>query len=124
MIYLLDVSALLAWLLEKHPLNGAMLSWETGKRVAVCPITELGFLRISCNTYGASLEDARQALADWKTKRQPLFVECDLPTSKGKSAPSWRKTTDFYLANLAEARGMKLATLDGGIGHSAVEVVG
>ena len=31
--------------------------------------------------------------------------------------------TDIYLAELASARGMKLATLDTGIKHSAVEAI-
>jgi hypothetical protein len=33
------------------------------------------------------------------------------------------KTTDFYLAHLAEAHGMKLATLDENIAHHAVFVI-
>ena len=123
MTYLLDVSALLAWLLDDHPENARLLAWETGKTVAVCPITELGFLRIACNTYGASLPDARQALAEWKAQRQPAFVPCAIPTADGEAAPGWKLTTDFYLGNLAAAHQMKLATLDGKMGHPAAEAI-
>jgi len=121
--YLLDVSTLLAWLVRGHQKQAAVLAWEPGKRIAICPITELGFLRICCNTYGATLTDARKALADWKAKSSPQWQPCDLPTSEGQPAPSWQNTTDFYLANLADKHGMKLATLDTKLNHPAAELI-
>jgi hypothetical protein len=41
MTYLLDVSTLLAWLTASHTSNSTVLGWESGKSVAICPITEL-----------------------------------------------------------------------------------
>jgi len=121
--YLLDVSVLLAWLVANHPDNHRVLAWERGKSVAVCPITELGVLRIACNTYGSSLTDARKALAAWTSKRKPLFLPCSIPAGDGTIAPTWQKTTDFYLGDLATAHAMRLATLDSRMGHSAAECI-
>jgi hypothetical protein len=45
-----------------------------------------------------------------------------LPALKSK-APSSNAVTDHYLAELAAANGMKLATLDSGIAHPAVELI-
>jgi predicted nucleic acid-binding protein len=47
MTYLLDVSALLALLLENHTMHARVSAWVKGKKVAVCPITELGFIRVA-----------------------------------------------------------------------------
>ena len=123
MTYLLDISTLLAWLNAAHTANDDVLRWEKGKAIAVCPLTELGFLRVSCNAYGANLPDAREALARWKTKRQPKWLACDIPTGEGTPAPTWKHTTDFYLANLAGRHGMKLATLDAHLAHPAAEKI-
>lgn len=123
MTYLLDVSVLLAWLVTNHPDNRRVLAWEAGKSVAVCPITELGFLRIACNTYGSSLTDAREALAAWMGKRKPAFVPCSIPAIDGTAAPTWQKTTDFYLGSLAAANAMRLGTLETTMGHSAAECI-
>jgi predicted nucleic acid-binding protein len=38
-------------------------------------------------------------------------------------APNSGKTTDWYLANLANAHGMRLATLDKSVKHPAAEIV-
>jgi predicted nucleic acid-binding protein len=121
--YLLDISVLLAWLLGQHPNHQDVIDWEKGKEVAICPIAELGFLRIACNTYGGTLAGARKALAEWKAKRKPTFVPCDIPASAGKEAPGWQHATDFYMANLADHHGMKLATTDGRIRHPAAETI-
>jgi predicted nucleic acid-binding protein len=46
MTYLLDIATLLAWLWD-HEHHERVLAWQKGQTVALCPITELGFLRIS-----------------------------------------------------------------------------
>ena len=79
MTYLLDISVLLAWLWERHENHQRVLSWERGQSVAVCPLTELGFLRISASSvFGATMSQARELLQDWLQRRQPQFVSCDL----------------------------------------------
>lgn len=120
MIYLLDVSTLLALLWDTHEFNERVTRWQAHEALAVCPITELGFLRISSQpSFGLSPAEARQLLGEWKRVRQPGFVPCDLPPLAGDEPPSTGKTTDFYLASLAAKHGMKWATLDGGVKHPA-----
>lgn len=92
--------------------------------VAVCPITELGFLRISTSSaFGATMHQARRMLHDWEKQRSPDFVPCDLRALEGNEAPNSGKSTDFYLANLAAARSMRWATLDETSGHPNAFVI-
>jgi predicted nucleic acid-binding protein len=123
MTYLLDVSSLLALLWENHVHHSRILKWQVDEQIAVCPITELGFLRISTQAFNATMDDARRSLSTWLTKRKPLFIPCDERAIAGLQAPTGRQTTDFYLAHLALAHKMKLATLDEDIPHSAAFVV-
>src|SRR5687768_12292511 len=103
MTYLLDVSTLLAWLWRDHEHHRRVMSWQMGKSVAICPITELGFLRISTQpAFGATMTVVREMLAVWHQQAQPVPVPCDLPALEGTPAPDSGKTTDFYLANLAQ----------------------
>jgi predicted nucleic acid-binding protein len=98
--------------------------WRTGKELVLCPITELGFIRVSTSpAFNATMADARRTLADFIRDEQPDFVPADVRALDGQIAPTSGKTTDFYLANLADKHGLKLATFDGSINHSAVEVV-
>lgn len=64
MKYLLDVNVLLAAVWANHPQYAAADAWLNGKSVVVCPISELGFLRVSTNrkAIAAPMEDARKAL--------------------------------------------------------------
>ena len=123
--YLLDVSALMALLWDLHTDNERMTRWqETVGQVAVCPITEIGFLRICTQpAFGATVEQARKMLRDWKTAKKPEFIPCDIEALKTIAPAAGTKTTDFYLAGLAEAHGMKLATLDNNMGHAAAFLV-
>jgi hypothetical protein len=54
-----------------------------------------------------------------KHARQPVFIPCDLTPLAGDEPPGSGKTTDFYLASLAQKHGLKWATLDGGVRHPA-----
>ena len=123
MTYLLDVSTLLACLWQSHVFHQRAYDWLTGKKLAVCPITELGFLRISVAAYGADLERARGMLGAFLTKHQPTFVPCDLHALDGEKSPSGAKTTDYYLANLAQRHGMQWATLDETVKHNAAFLI-
>ncbi len=113
MKYLLDVSTLvaLAWTSNLHHANATR--WAKGKTLAVCPITELGFLRVVTSpAHNASMKQAREVLADWLQANDPEFIPADQRALEGDVAPSSGKTTDWYLANLAEKHAMKWATLD------------
>ena len=124
MTYLLDVSTLLAWLWRDHQHHDRVMSWQAGRSVAICPITELGFLRISTQqVFGATMKEAREMLSAWLQKAKPARVPCDLAVLDGRPAPVSGKTTDFYLANLARKNGMQWATLDESSSHEAAFVL-
>ena len=75
MTYLLDISVLLAWLWEKHEHHRRVLNWEAGKSIAISPLTELGFLRISTSpVFGATMQQAREMLQDWLAISQALEI--------------------------------------------------
>jgi len=123
-IYLLDVSTLIALLWDLHVHNERVTRWQEVEKLATCPLTELGFLRISTKpSFGATVGEARRMLRDWKRARKPEFVPCDLDSLDSDEPATGTRTTDFYLASLASKHGMCLATLDEGIGHKAAFLI-
>ena len=114
---------MVASLWQNHVFHQRAHSWLDGKTLAVCPITELGFLRVSVAAHGADLPHAREMLQTFLAKYDPEVVPCDLRALDGLTATTGTKTTNFYLANLAERHGMKWATLDENIKHPAAFVV-
>ena len=126
MIYLLDISLLLAAIWRTHSLHAKADAWLIGKELAVCPLSELGFLRISTHSKGpfrAGMADARFLLDDFLRKNHCAFIPADLAGLESQAANS-EVVTDCYLADLAARHAMKLATLDGRIRHKAAETVG
>ena len=124
MRYLLDVSTLMALLWERHEHHARVTAWQDEAELAVCPLSELGFLRISSQpALGASVQEARRMLRDWKQARKPAFVPCDIDALEGEAPPGSSKTTDFYLSNLAAKHGMRFATLDQSVGHKTAFVI-
>jgi uncharacterized protein len=124
MTYLLDVNALIAAIWTDHASHAVAESWIRGRALAACPLSELGFLRISTNpkALGATMPDARKLLADFSTKHHVRFIPADLPALKSSARKS-EEVTDSYLADLAHTNGMKLATLDKDISHAAAELM-
>ena len=125
MSYLLDVNVLLASIWTVHRHYPAADAWLKGKRVAVCPLVELGFLRISTNakaSFNVSMADARKALEKFLSETAATRIPDDLPALDSKAGKS-DQVTDCYLADLASKHGLKLATLDAGIKHRAAELV-
>jgi uncharacterized protein len=122
---LLDVNTLIALLWGAHEHYARAWKWlDAERKVAVCPITEIGFLRISTRpAFGATVEQARKMLRDWKTENEPEFIPCDLEALRSSAPGSGTKTTDFYLAALADSHGMKLATLENNMGHPAAFLI-
>jgi predicted nucleic acid-binding protein len=120
--WLLDVSALVARLVRSHEHHPRVNEWWAGRPLAVCPITELGFLRFAC-ALGSTMDDARNVLAEFLREEAPLFIPCDRHALDGTSAQFPRKITDIYLADLAAAHGWRFATLDEGITHPVADVI-
>ena len=56
MKHLLDVNVLLASVWANHSRHTEAFAWVEGKHIVLCPLSELGFLRISTNkkVFGAS----------------------------------------------------------------------
>ena len=124
MKYLLDVNALIAVIWTDHASHATTESWIRERDLATCPLSEIGFLRISTNpkALGATMPDARKLLEDFCSKHSVEFVPADLPALKSLARKS-EEVTDSYLAELAASKAMKLATLDSGIVHAAAELI-
>jgi toxin-antitoxin system PIN domain toxin len=124
MKHLLDVNVLLAAIWKNHPHNSAAFIWLKGKTVVLCPLVELGFLRISSNkkAINVPMQDARSALEQFFSERAAERIADDLPTLEAKARMS-EEVTDGYLAALAAKHGLKLATFDENLSHQAVELV-
>ena len=124
MKHLLDVNVLLASVWTTHPQHAIATTWLAGKAVVVCPISELGFLRISAQkkAFNFTMADARTGLEKFLSERKAARIPDDLPALDSKPATS-EQVTDHYLADLAAKHGLKFATLDAGIKHASVELV-
>ena len=124
MKYFLNINALLAAILTAHPSHQATDAWMDQKALVTCPLSELGFLRITTNprAYNVSMALARQSLETFLAAHKVEPIPADLPALKSKATRSL-KVTDCYLADLAASKGMKLATLDTGITHPAAELI-
>jgi len=125
MTFLLDVNLLIAAIWEEHADHDRVNAWLAGKRTATCPISELGFLRISSGEtfiFHAGLDVCLQLLANFAQKHHCEFVPDDFSPRK-TSARSSKQLTDLYLAELAQKHQMKLATFDRRISHPAVEII-
>jgi predicted nucleic acid-binding protein len=124
-IYLLDVNMLIAAIWRDHQDQRRVEAWLRGKQTATCPISELGFLRISTgDTFPvrAEPEPCRNALSEFVRKHRCRFIPDDFSPQK-IAAESSGQFTDLYLAELAERHRMKLATLDTRIFHRAIALV-
>ena len=125
MTHLLDVNVLLAAIWDNHPLHERAFSGIKGRSIAVCPLTELGFIRISTNpkaTFNAPMDKARELLQRFIQERKANRIPDDLPALESKPAKS-DEVTDCYLAELAARHDMKFATLDERIKHPAVALI-
>ena len=121
---LLDVSVLVALVFKNHVHHAPARHWLAGKTPVLCPLTELGFIRVALSpAHHATMDEARRALADFYTDEAAEFLPADLPALEGKPAPSAAKSTDWYLGNLADEHGLKWATLDKQANHPARELV-
>jgi predicted nucleic acid-binding protein len=124
MKHLLDISTLIALIWPSHVHSAKANAWRKGKQLALCPLTQLGFIHVSTSTaFNASMQDARKALADFIADEKPEFIPADIRALDGTPAPTSGKTTDWYLANLASAHKMQWATLDQNAKHPAAVLI-
>lgn len=126
---LLDVNALLAlgWVEhEAHAVVTARLS-RPDVRWVTCPITQLGFVRLSSTAgiFSRTLSPAQAVVAlralcadaqhDFVAEH-PSVTDCDFTALTGP-----RQTTDAYLLALARHHALVLLTLDQRLANSTVE---
>jgi uncharacterized protein len=114
MSHLLDVNFLIACGWESHAEYIRASRWlSRAKSFATCPISEMGFLRVSLSpAYGASFEDAMTALDAIARMSTHRFLR---DATRAKSLPQVSTTkdvTDAHLVHLARRNGLKLATFD------------
>jgi uncharacterized protein len=135
LIHLLDINLLLALAWPTHEHHSKAMSWLRSKQqagfleIATCPLTELGFLRISMGAMNVDFESASrwlEMLAGRKEFQTHFWSDDINPQAHFRSHPSIRisghkQLTDFYLAELALRNQGRLATLDGGMDHPATE---
>lgn len=122
--YLLDVNVLVALAWPNHVAHRAVRHWVSthrGTPMASCPLTELGFVRVSMNPLvvgeQVSLPAALELLGRYKDGLLSHFWPDDLPASAlaPLEVAGHRQVTAGYLLALAVAHGGTLVTLDTGI---------
>lgn len=111
---LLDVNILLACGWQKHEFHAECISWfDSLESYALCPITELGFLRISMSpAFGASFSDAMTVVKWFSESPRAHYIDCAQSVSPMSEVTSYKDTTDAYLVYLASSHNNRLATLD------------
>ena len=120
MTRLLDVNLLMALLWENHEQHERARRWlRTLTEFATCPVSQLGFARISSHPmlgYGMSPEQAfgvlRSLLADARHRFVPDDLSCEDRVLHTERVPGANHVTDHYLAALARQHGLTVATFD------------
>src|SRR4051794_25722203 len=124
--YLLDTNILIALAWRNHVHHSDVGEWFRGKaadRFRTCPITQTGFVRISCNASFSRLAvlpgEAVALLERITALPGHGFWPDDLSVPQAfaeyRVLGSHRQITDGYLLSLALAHDGVLATLDRGI---------
>jgi uncharacterized protein len=119
--HLLDVNFLIACGWESHAEYIRASRWLShAKSFATCPISEMGFLRVSLSpAYGASFEDAMTALGAIIKMSTHRFLG---DATRAKDLPevsTTKEVTDAHLVHLARRNRLKLATFDATICEKA-----
>ena len=126
-IYLFDVNILIALAWPQHVHHTQAHTWfeRVGRQAwATCPLTQLGFVRISSNPKIISDAVSPRAAATMLGKMVALpghtFWVDDLPVNglaamAGTALTGHRQVTDAYLIELARHHRGVLATLDAGL---------
>jgi hypothetical protein len=125
MKHLLDVNLLIAGIVQTHSLHFQARIWLSDKQIVLCPLVELGFLRISTNkrsAIGLTMDRATRALERFASERKADRIPDDLPALESHPRTS-DQVTDHYLANLALKHGFKLATFDKQLKHPSAKLI-
>lgn len=130
--YLLDVNVLVALLWDTHSLHTRANDWFAREKPEVfgCALTELSFLRISMadKTIAADFTDACKAFANFTSdlgRRYHYLEGLPQPGNLAKAPINNQKQiSDWYLCELAKSHDVRLATMDLGIKHPQVALVG
>lgn len=122
--YLLDANVLIALAWPNHTEHERVQEWfarERGKGWATCVVTQLAFIRVSCNPtlpHRVSPSVAQRylgeitSLPDHSFWAEPMQGYAHAAFARTLPNPSNVSVTDAYLATLAVIHAGKLATLD------------
>ena len=122
---LLDVNVLLALAWPNHQFHEASRRWfrnRGGRRWLTCSITEIGFVRLSCNpAFSADYKTPREATAllgimldhpDHGFVKDSLSTADETFVSAADNLHGHKQVTDAYLVALAQTQGLTLLTFD------------
>lgn len=127
MIFLLDVSVLVPLMWPSHEHYKRVQSWvvtqQPSLQVASCPLSELGFMRISMQVMKCDFSTALNLLKAFRQFPKYHFWHDDFSPIGLSDIQGYKQLSDFYLAELARRNKGKLATLDGGIKHPSVAAI-
>lgn len=114
MSHLLDVNVLLACAWQSHANHAKANVWlDRQKHFVTCPISQLGFLRVSMSPgYRASFHDAQSVLAEIVSRKSAAFIEDSAAADALPVVTAHGDVTDAYLVILAKRHNLRLATLD------------
>ncbi len=119
----------MALLWENHEHHERVRRWlQKITAFATCPVSQLGFARISAHPtlgFGMSPEQAfvvlRRFLADSRHGFVPDDLSCEDRVLLSERISGANHITDHYLAALARQHGLVLATLDGPLSRAFPE---
>ena len=135
MIALLDVNVLIALAWPNHVHHNAARSWfmeQQDEGWATCPLTEGGFVRVSCNPsvvrHTVTPRDAIALLVNLRRLGAHSFWPLDLsmvelPEEIAGRIPGYRQITDAVLLAAAMQRDGQLATFDAGLAGLTTETM-
>lgn len=120
MTFLLDVNLLMALLWENHEQHKLARTWfRSITRFATCPVSQMGFARVSSHPllgYGMSPDQAfgilRRLLSDPRHQFVPDDLSCEARIIHAELMSGANQITDHYLVALARQHNLKLATFD------------
>ena len=133
MTRLLDVNVLFALTWRHHVHHNAAKSWFAGVRgngSATCPMTDAGFVRVSCNPsvvkQSVTVLDAISLLDCLRRLESHVFWAMEhsiaaLPPGILSCIQGYRQITDPVLLGLAAQRGGRLATFQTGMADLLAE---
>ncbi len=117
MSHLLDVNFLFACGWDIHADYTRANRWLAEvASFATCPLTELGFIRVSLSpAFGAGLSDALESLAAILRMRNHRFLSDSTRAHQLPRVRGTKEVSDAHLVLLARSHHLRLATFDAGL---------